>query len=81
MRVIVHESTGENHDIRIPTGLALNWVTVGVISGICKRNGVEISKELLLGLIKAAKDYKKTHPAWKLVEVDEPSGEHVEIIL
>lgn len=81
MRVIVQENTGEHHDIRIPTGVALNRVTVGVISGICKKNGVEISKEMLLELIKAVKDYKKTHADWKLVEVDEPSGEHVEIIL
>lgn len=81
MRVIVQEGTGESHDIRIPTGMALNRVTAGFVSGICKKNGVEISKKQLLELIKVVKDYKKTHPDWKLVEVDDADGEHVEIII
>ena len=81
MRVIVQENTGEKHDIKIPNGLALNRVTVGIISGICQKKGVTISKKQLLQLVEAVKEYKKTHPAWKLVEVDEPNGEHVEIVL
>ena len=81
MRIIVNESGGENHDIGIPTGLALNHATLGFVSKLCQKNGVNISKKQLLVLLKALKDYKKTHPDWKLVEVDELDGEHVEIIL
>ena len=81
MRIIVSESTGENHDITIPTGLALNRGTLGVVSGVCQKSGANISKKQLLVLLKALKEYKKTHLDWKLVEVDEPGGEHIEIVL
>ena len=81
MRVIVQENGGENHDISIPTGVALNRVTAGVLSKLLQKNGVVIQKKQLLELMKAVKDYKKTHPDWKLVEVDEADGEHVEVIL
>ncbi|MBP3569268.1 MAG: hypothetical protein J6K04_08910 [Lachnospiraceae bacterium] len=81
MRVIVQENTGEHHDIRIPTGLALNRATIGIISKVCEKNGVNISKKQLLVLLKALRDYKRDHPHWKLVEVEEADGEHVEIIL
>jgi len=81
MRVLVKENSGEKHDIRIPTGLALNRVTAGFVSKVCKKNGADISKEQLRVLIKALKDYKKRHPEWKLLEVDDADGEHVEIVL
>lgn len=81
MRVIVNEGAGEMHDIRIPTGLALNRATVGFVSGILKKNGVELPKKQLLMLMKEAKKYKKHHPDWKLLGVDDSDGEHVEIII
>lgn len=81
MRILVKESSGEKHDIRIPTGLALNRVTAGFLSKVCQKNGADISKEQLRALIKVLKDYKKRHPDWKLLEVDDADGEQVEIIL
>ena len=81
MRVIIHENADEHHDIKIPTGLALNRVTTGILSKFLQTNGVNIEKKQLFELIKAAKKYKKNHPDWKLVEVDDSGGEHIEIIL
>lgn len=81
MRVLLQENTRKKFVIRIPTGLALNRVTAGIAVKVCKKNGVEISKEQLMELIKVVKDYKKTHPDWKLVEMAGPDGEYVEIII
>ena len=81
MRVLVKESSGEKHDIRIPTGLALNRVTAGVAAKVCQKNGMEITKKQLQVLVKTLKDYKKHHPEWRLLEVDDADGEHVEINL
>lgn len=81
MRVLVKENSGEKHDIRIPTGLVLNRVTAGFVAKVCKKNGADISKEQLRVLIKALRDYKKHHPEWKLLEVEDSDGEHVEIVL
>jgi len=81
MRILINEGSGEHHDIKIPTGLALNRVTAGFVSVVLKKNGVEISKKQLAGLMKMAKMYKKTHPDWKLLEVDDANGEHVEIVI
>ena len=61
--------------------MALNRVTAGVAASVLKKNGVELPKKQLLMLMKEAKKYKKYHPEWKLLEVDDSDGEHVEIII
>ena len=81
MRVYIKESTGKQHDIKIPTGLALNRVTAGIISNACQKNGINISKKQILELMKAFKCFKKHHLSWKLLEVYDADGEHVEIIV
>jgi len=81
MRIIVKESTGENHDIKIPTGVALNRVTAGVVTSVLKKNGVALPKKQLLQLMKEAKKYKRNHPEWKLLEVEDADGEYVEITI
>ncbi len=81
MRVYVKEDTGQKIDIRIPTGLALNRVTAGIVAKVMQKNGVEITKNQMKMLVKAVKDYKKHHPDWKLVEIQDADGEQVEIVL
>ena len=81
MRIYIKEEGGHKLDIRIPTGMALNRVTAGIAAGICKKNGMEITKSQLFVLIKAIKEYKKHHPEWKLVELQDGDGDFVEIKL
>jgi len=81
MRVIVKEGTGENFNIKVPTGLVLNPVTAGFVSKACKDKGVDISRKQFLMLLKALRTYKRTHPEWKLLEIDDAGGEHIEVIL
>ncbi len=81
MRIYIKEETGKEMNIRIPTGMALNRMTAGVITKACQKNGTDITKEQLRVLIKEVKEYKKHHKNWKLVEIDSADGEHVEIVL
>lgn len=81
MRMYIKEESGKAVNIRIPTGMALNRATAGVISKVCQKNGTDISKEQLRVLIKAVKECKKYHKNWKLVEIDSADGDHVEIVL
>lgn len=81
MRVFIKEDTGKKFNIRVPSGMILNSVTAGIAAKECQKNGMEISKNQMKVLIKTLKDYKKTHPDWKLVEVSSADGERVEIVL
>lgn len=79
MRVYIKEEGGHKMDIRIPTGLALNYVTAGIAAKVCQKNGVEITKSQMRVLVKTLKDYKKHHPDWKLAELQDGDGDCVEI--
>lgn len=79
MRIYIKEDEGHKMDIRIPTGLALNHVTAGMAAKMCQKNGVEITKNQMRALVKALKAYKKHHPDWKLVELQDGDGDYVEI--
>ena len=81
MRLIIQNTSGENHNIKLPTGIVLNRISAGIVSGVLKKYDVEISKKQLVELMRVAKNYKKQHPEWKLLEVDDAGGEHVEIII
>lgn len=81
MKIIVKEGNGENLNIKVPTGLVLNHATAGFVSKICKDKGVDISRKQFLMFLKALRTYKKSHPEWKLLEVEESGGERIEIIL
>lgn len=81
MKVIVNETMGNDVNLNLPSGLFMNPVTAAVLAKVLKKHGVELPRKQISEFMKLAQDYKKTHPEWKLVEVDSPSGEHVEIIL
>ena len=81
MKLIIQNGSGEKHNISLPTGMVLNRISAGIVCGILKKHDVEIQKKQLVELLKVAKNYKKCHPEWKLLEVDDASGEHVEIIV
>lgn len=81
MKVIVNETTGNDVNLNLPSGLLTNQVAAAVLAKVLKKNGVELSQKQISKFMKLVQNYKKTHPEWKLVEVDSPNGEHVEIIV
>ena len=81
MRVIVNEVNGNDTNLNLPSGLIMNPVVAAVLEKVCKKRGVEFPRKQISQFMKIVKKYKKEHPEWKLVEVDSPNGEHVEIIV
>ena len=76
MRII---AKGDDHNVhlRIPTGIAFNRFTAGAISKEAGKYGVKISPHQARTLIKALKEYRRTHPDWVLAEVYSADGEYV----
>lgn len=81
MKLIVNEITGNDVNLNVPSGLLMNPVAAAVLAKILKKHGVELSRKQISEFMKIVQEYKQTHPEWKLVEVDSPDGEHVEVIL
>lgn len=81
MKVSVQEKDGQDINLQFPTNLVLNGVTAGIVSRLCGKKGVNIPTRYMRELIKAAREYKKNHPEWTLVEVSERNGDKVEIRL
>lgn len=70
---------GDDHNVhlRIPTGLAFNRFTAAAISKGAGKYGVKISPHQARILVKALKEYRRTHPDWVLAEVYSADGEYV----
>ena len=76
MRII---AKGEEYHVRlrIPTGLVFNRLTAAAIAKEAGKYGVKLSPRQTCILIKALKEYRRTHPDWVLAEVRGADGEYV----
>ena len=76
MRII---AKGDDYKIRlrIPTGLVFNRFTAAAISKKMGKYGVKISPYQARILMKALKEYRRTHRDWVLAEVQSGDGEYV----
>ena len=86
MRVYVNDNDGTNIRIRIPTGLFLNRITALILSKVLNTvpgipDDIKLSKEQAYLFLKIIKEFKKTHPGWKLVEVHSAEDDVVEITI
>ena len=80
MKIIVRESKRNIH-LRFPTGFVLNGCTAFALCREAKKHGVTLTYPQMRTLIKALRQYRKTHPDWALVEVRGAKGEYVQIKL
>ena len=81
MRIIVHRPREKSIFLMLPSSFALNGVSAAFFSAALRKKQVEISAQQLSALFSAIKSYKKTHPEWKLMEVQERNGNVIEIVL
>ena len=68
-------------DLPLPTGLVLNRFTAEIAARAAADNGVNLTGAQVNALIRAAKDFKRSHPDWCLVEVESADGEYVMVRL
>lgn len=81
MKIIVDEGNGQKINLRVPTGLMANNIVASLAPQFLKKYGVELSKQQAKEFVKEIHRYKKTHPGWKLLEVQSSDGEYVEIVM
>lgn len=70
-----------NINLRLPTALVLNHFTANAVLQVLEENQLHLSRAALLRMAKAAKEYRKDHPEWCLLEVHSADGEDVIIRL
>ena len=81
MRVVVNSPGCKRIRIWFPSGLVWNPITAMLLPGILRQNGIEITREQALTMVRAINRYRRRHPNWKLVEVESANGERVEVAL
>lgn len=82
MRIKVNDGDDINIDLRFPSGLAFNrFFAYLLYPKAAEQYGVTITREQSVALVNAIKEYKRAHPDWKIVEVENANGTIVEIKL
>ena len=77
MIVKVRAKDGPNLTIPIPTALLCSRLTAGFSAKMMAQNGVNATPEQMVRFFRAARQYKRKHPDWVLVEVESSTGDYV----
>ena len=81
MIIKVRSEGGPNLFIPIPTSLLCSCLTAGFSAKIMEQNGVNATPEQMVRFFRAARQYKRKHPDWVMVEVKSSNGDEVYIKL
>lgn len=81
MRIVVNSPDCKRIRIWLPSGLIFNPISAMLLPGILKQNGLEITREQALAMVRAINRYRRRHPKWTLVEVEDATGEYVKVTL
>ena len=81
MRINITHRTGKITRLHLPQALVLNGISAALLSSSMRKKDVDISAKHLRTLFRAIKQYKRSHPDWKLMEVQSSNGEAIEIVL
>lgn len=79
MKIVVRSVGAENVRIRLPSGLVLNPVTALFLPKLMQQNGLKMNGKQAQLLVKTIRQYRRSHPNWKLVEVKSANGDYVEV--
>ena len=81
MIVKVRAKDGPNLTIPIPTGLLCRRLTAGFSAKMMEQNGVHATPEQMVRFFRTARQYKRKHPDWVMVEVESSTGDYVYVKL
>ena len=81
MLIKVRSQDGPNLTIPIPTGLFCNRLTAGFAARAMDQNGFHATPEQMVRFFRAARQYKRRHPDWVMVEVQSSDGDYVYVKL
>lgn len=81
MRILIIDPSEPRVDLRLPSALALNSVSALWIQKALQERGITLTRQQLLLLMRTLRKYKRKHPNWNLVEVEQADGKCIEIRL
>ncbi len=81
MLIRIKEKDGAKLFIPIPTGLVANRLTAHIAAKGARKYGVTLTGRQISTLFKAIRRYKKAHPDWIFVEVQDADGDYVMVKL
>lgn len=81
MLIKVRSTDGPNLTIPIPTGLFCNRLTAGFAAKAMAQNGWNATPEQMARFFRVARQYKRKHPDWVMVEVQSSGGDYVYVKL
>ena len=81
MKILVNSPGQKGIRLHFPTVLGLNPIAALFLPKIFRQNGTAITRKQALAMVRAINRYRRSHPAWKLVEVRSTNGNHVDIVL
>ena len=81
MIVKVRAKDGPNLTIPIPTSLLCSRLTAGFSTKMMAQNGVPATPEQMVRFFRAARQYKRKHPDWVMVEVKSYEWDYVYVNL
>ncbi len=81
MRIHVEEAGIRRFSLILPTGLALNRFTAGMVAKSLAEQGVQMNKKQARTFVKHLNRYRRSHKEWVLVEVESADGDKVKIKL
>ena len=79
MKIHIEPTNGKSIKISLPNFLALNGITVGILSGKLKEYDIPIHRQTLMAIVRDVRKYKRRHKDWNLLEVTSADGTYVSI--
>jgi len=79
MRIVVYKQDKQLFQLSLPTVLLINRISIAVLQGKLRNEGINIKAPQLHGLRRVITEYRHNHPEWVLVEAYTANDEYVKI--
>ena len=79
MKIQIKDSENHKFCVPIPTGAVFGHITAAILPRALQDKGVTITKKQAYQFIRELRRYKKHHPDWVLVDIEDSCGDTVKI--
>ena len=79
MKIQIKDSENHKFCVPIPTGAVFGHITAALLPRALQDKGITITKKQAYLFIRELRRYKKHHPDWVLVDIEDSCGDTVKI--
>lgn len=79
MKIQIKDSENHKFCVPIPTGAVFGHITAAILPHALQDKGITITKKQAYLFIRELRRYKKHHPDWVLVDIEDSCGDTVKI--